>query len=101
MIKHSLTPFIAHVFICTNDRKGARKSCADGASSLIKDTLKQAAATRGWKGKVRISTSGCLGVCENGPNVMIYPQGLWFSEVSLADIDNLIDALAEIIENAS
>ena len=98
MIENQQTPFIAHVFICTNDRKGARKSCADEGSQQIKDRLKEGATAKGWKGKVRISTAGCLGVCDKGPNIMIYPQGLWFSAVTLADVDELLTVLAGIVE---
>ncbi len=98
MIQHPITPFVAHVFICTNDRNGARKSCADNGSSQLKDKLKEAVNAKGWKGKVRVSSSGCLGVCDAGPNVMIYPQGLWFSETDVADVDQIIKVLAEIVD---
>ena len=36
------TPFVCHVFVCTNDRQGARKSCADGASPALRAALKKA-----------------------------------------------------------
>ena len=87
------SPYVAHVFVCTNYRKGERKSCADNNSQLVKDTLKVAVEERGWKGKARVSTSGCLGLCTTGPNVMIYPQKVWFSEVSMDDVDAILSFL--------
>ena len=34
------SPYVSHVFVCTNDRGGERKSCADNNSPLIKAKLK-------------------------------------------------------------
>ena len=94
------TPFIAHVFVCTNDRGGERKSCADSSSQLVKDKLKEALDAKGWKGNVRVSTSGCMGVCAQGANVMIYPQKLWFSEVSPDDVEAIVAAIERIMADA-
>jgi (2Fe-2S) ferredoxin len=92
-----ISPFICHVFVCTNDRQGKRKSCADGNSQAVRSALKQIAKDRGWKPKVRVSQSGCLGVCANGPNVMIYPQKVWFSEVGLDDVEKIAAAVDGIL----
>jgi len=95
------SPYIAHVFVCTNDRSGTRKSCADCDSQTVKAKLKDAVQEKGWKGKVRISTSGCMGLCADGSNVMIYPQKIWFSEVMTADVDEIISTLEKLVEAGS
>jgi (2Fe-2S) ferredoxin len=100
MLIQNESPFTAHVFVCTNDRGGERKSCADGNSPLVKAKLKEAVDAKGWKGKVRVSTSGCMGVCAQGANVMIYPQKLWFSEVSPDDVDAIVSAIEGIMEKS-
>ncbi|RXK89140.1 (2Fe-2S) ferredoxin domain-containing protein [Chlorobaculum sp. 24CR] len=97
MLTQNETPFIAHVFVCTNDRKGERKSCVDGDSLLVKAKLKEAVDAKGWKGKVRVSTSGCLGVCGEGPNVMIYPKKLWFSGVTPDDVEEILSAIERLM----
>lgn len=97
MLIQNESPYIAHVFVCTNDRGGVRKSCADGNCQLVKDSLKEAVEAKGWKGKVRVSTSGCLGVCGEGPNVMIYPQKLWFSGVSPDDVQAIVATIEQIM----
>ncbi|NTW53669.1 MAG: (2Fe-2S) ferredoxin domain-containing protein [Chlorobaculum sp.] len=94
------SPFIVHVFVCTNDRGGERKSCADSNSQLIKEKLKDAVDGKGWKGKVRVSTSSCMGVCATGPNVMIYPQKIWFSAVSPDDVHEIVSAIEQIMEKS-
>jgi len=45
----SESPYIAHVFVCTNDRKGERKSCADNNSQVVKSKLKEVVNERGWR----------------------------------------------------
>ena len=93
MLDQKESPYAAHVFVCTNDRGGERKSCADNNRSLVKSKLKEAVNKNGWKGKVRISTSGCMGLCAKGSNVMIYPQKVWFSEVTPDDVDEIVSAI--------
>ena len=91
------SPYVAHVFVCTNDRKGEKKSCADNNSPLVKSKLKDAVEERGWKGKVRISTSGCMGLCPKGSNVIIYPQKIWFSGMLPDDTGEIISKLEQIM----
>jgi (2Fe-2S) ferredoxin len=97
MLKQKELPYVSHVLVCTNDRGGERKSCADNNSKLIKSNLKNAVNEKGWKGKVRISTSGCMGVCAKGSNVIIYPQNVWLSEVSPDDVGEIISIIEHVM----
>lgn len=83
--------------MCINDRKGASKSCADGNSVNIKDTLKEEVSKRGWKDRVRVSHSGCFGLCQEGPNVILYPQKIWFSGVNLQDVESILQEISKHI----
>ena len=97
MPKQNDSPFISHVFVCYKDRGGEKKSCADNNSKLIKSNLKKAVKERGWKGKVRISTSGCMGLCAKGANVIMYPQNVWFSEVFPDDVDEIVSTIERVM----
>ena len=97
MANENTSPYIAHVFVCTNDRQGVRQSCADKNSPALKNILKEAVNARGWKGKVRISTSGCMGLCAKGANVLIHPQQIWFSETQPDDALQILAALETIV----
>ncbi|MGE5294330.1 MAG: (2Fe-2S) ferredoxin domain-containing protein [Solirubrobacterales bacterium] len=93
------TPFKCHVFVCVNDRGGTRKSCADGNSKEIAARLKEAAKARNFPpGEVRISQSLCLGLCEFGPNVVLYPQRIWFQAVTMDDVDRILDTVEQAIK---
>ena len=92
------TPYVCHILVCINDRHGERPSCSDGMSLEIRDRLKEEVEKRGWKPRVRVSQSGCLGLCERGSNVMIYPQGIWFSAVTPADADAILAEVEKLIQ---
>jgi len=42
-------------------------------------------------GKVRINKAGCLDRCADGPCLVIYPEGVWYTYVDQRDIDEIID----------
>jgi len=98
MEKEQKSPYDSHVFVCTNDRGGVRKSCADDNSQEIRARLKSEINNRGWKGRVRVSQCGCMGLCPKGPNVMIYPQKAWFSAVTVEDTDDIIARLETMLD---
>ncbi len=96
MIKKE-SPYKSHLFICAKSRDGKRKSCGDLGNPELKSVLKDAVKDRGWKGQVRVSESSCLGVCEAGPNIMIYPQQIWLADVSINDVPEIMNTLEECI----
>ena len=88
-----MTPhFSHHVFFCCNRREAPAASCdAHGASELqayAKERV-QALGLAG-KGKLRINRAGCLGRCDEGPVLVIYPEGIWYRYANRADIDEII-----------
>ena len=95
-------PYRCHIFVCVNDRHGTRKSCADGRSAeirqLLKDRLQQLPLP---EGSVRVSQSLCMGLCSEGPNLMIYPQGIWYAGVRIEDIDTIVEKVKTLLENSS
>jgi (2Fe-2S) ferredoxin len=53
------------------------------------------------QGKVRINQAGCLDRCEEGPVLVVYPQGTWYTYVDTSDIDDIIDptcSRAKVVE---
>jgi (2Fe-2S) ferredoxin len=86
--------FQQHVFFCMNQRDDAsRESCgqhnAQGAQKHAKKRIKELGLS--GPGKVRINQAGCLDRCEQGPVLVIYPQGTWYTYVDNQDIDDIID----------
>ena len=70
-------PFEIHVFVCTTGG-----TCPHQGSVAVHAYLKEAVAKAGLKGKVRVNNSGCLDQCGHGPNLVIYPENVWYSHVT-------------------
>jgi (2Fe-2S) ferredoxin len=92
-------PYKRTLFVCTNARLGpdARVSCGApgrGGAELLA-ALKEAVKQAGLKGKVRVCRSGCLDLCEQGPNAFLYPSGEWYSGIKPEDAQDIVKKLAE------
>jgi (2Fe-2S) ferredoxin len=89
-------PFEATTFVCTHVRSDGRKACANPGvgGDAICEALKRAVKEAGLKGRVRVARSGCLDLCEKGPNVFLYPSGRWLSGVSESDVPEILKKLA-------
>jgi (2Fe-2S) ferredoxin len=82
-----------HVFFCCNQRDGSRPCCNDKGAMELRDYAKGRVKALGLAGpgKVRINQAGCLDRCEEGPCVVVYPEGVWYTYVDRADIDEIIE----------
>ena len=85
-------PYKRMIFVCTNAaHDGDRPVCAAGCSEEILKALKAEVKKRGLKGKVRALKSGCMDLCEKGPNVMVFPDGILHSGVKPQDVPSLVE----------
>jgi (2Fe-2S) ferredoxin len=90
-MKTDPVPYRRMIFVCTNAaHDGDRPVCAAGCSEDILKALKEEVKKRGLKGKVRALKSGCMDLCEKGPNVMVFPEGTLHSGVKPEDVPALI-----------
>lgn len=82
-----------HVFFCTNQRDDGTACCANHKSQGLRDYAKARIKALGLSGmgNVRVNTAGCLDRCDEGPIVVVYPEGVWYTYVDRDDIDEIID----------
>ncbi len=82
-----------HVFFCCNQREAGEPCCARLGAQKMRDYAKQRIKTLGLNGEggVRINSAGCLGRCEKGPVVVVYPEGVWYTWIDEEDIDEIIE----------
>lgn len=82
-----------HVFFCINQREPGETCCNNHDSAKMREYAKQQIKKMrlSGHGKIRINSSGCLDRCNEGPVLVIYPEGVWYTYVDKEDIDEIIE----------
>ncbi len=85
-------PFEKKILVCTNDSAGKSGCCAARQGLEIFQALRALAKERGVHPRIRVGQARCLGQCALGANVMVYPDNVWYSAVSLEDVPKIAAA---------
>ena len=85
--------FNKHVFFCTNDREDGSPCCQRFNSRSMRKYVKERCKKLGIhkEGQVRINSGGCMGRCDEGPVIVVYPEGVWYTYVDEEDLDEIIE----------
>jgi (2Fe-2S) ferredoxin len=70
-----------HVLICTLCEGG------EDAVTELRSRLKRTGMAR----NVHVSEAHCLGVCEDGPTCIVYPDGTWYHGMGTETVGRLVD----------
>ncbi len=86
-----------HVLICLNRRPpgNPKGSCAEKGSEALYDALRDRVKARGLRGRVIVNRTSCLKHCSRGVTVAVYPDNVWYAEVTDADLDEICVAHLE------
>jgi len=81
----------AHIFCCSNQRPAGHKlgCCFDHDAEHLRNYMKRRAKEMGLE-DIRVNNAGCLGRCEFGPAMVIYPEGTWYRPQNEADIEEIL-----------
>jgi (2Fe-2S) ferredoxin len=81
-----------HAFFCTNQRSGGKACCGDHGASELRNYAKERLKALGLAGPggVRANACGCLDRCSEGPVMVVYPEGVWYTYFSREDVDRII-----------
>jgi (2Fe-2S) ferredoxin len=82
-----------HIFFCINQRDSGRQCCANHNAKALHEYAKKRLKSIDLSiiGDIRVNQSGCLGRCKEGPVLVIYPEGTWYTYANEQDIDEIID----------
>lgn len=82
-----------HVFFCVNERSDGNACCQRFDAQDMREYAKQRCKSLGLAGKggVRINTAGCLDRCNEGPVIVVYPEGVWYTYIDREDIDEILE----------
>lgn len=86
--------FKHHVFFCCNQRPEGETSCNTHGASALQTYAKERIAElgRNGEGRIRINKAGCLGRCDLGPVLVVYPEETWYTYIDEDDIDEIIES---------
>jgi (2Fe-2S) ferredoxin len=85
--------FDIHIFVCTNQRTGGdRLSCGEAHGLELVVEFKKQLKDLNVNLKIRANKSGCLGICDFGPTVAIYPEGTFYVGVEKTDVKEIIES---------
>ena len=77
--------FRAHILVCGGT------GCKATGSEVIHPALVQEVARRGLSKEVLIVETGCNGFCAAGPIMVVYPEGVFYQKVAVADVPEIIE----------
>ena len=85
-------PFRYHAFVCTQEKSENVPCCAAAGSFNLLDTLHRDLGAKGLSDEVQVSTCGCLGLCESGPVMIVYPEGTWYTKLTAPDVAEIVSS---------
>lgn len=83
-----------HVFFCTNQRADGGDCCAGRGAIRAREYMKNRVAELDISNRhnnIRINAAGCMNRCDDGPVIVVYPEGIWYSFRDEKDLDEIIE----------
>lgn len=83
-----------HVFVCASCRlNGTQKGfChSKGAVSVVQKLMEEI-DERELSSEVMVTATGCFGICEKGPIAVVYPEGVWYGNVTEDDVPEIVES---------
>lgn len=75
----------SHVLVC-----GGTGCTSSGSGELI-ETFEKEIAANDLDKEVRVVRTGCFGLCEAGPIVIVYPEGTFYSRMQPSDVAEVVE----------
>lgn len=85
-----MEPFRHHVIVCTQQKSENVPCCAASGAFSILDAVYAEVGKAGLSDEVIISTCGCLGLCESGPVMIVYPEATWYAKLTRDDVKEIV-----------
>ncbi len=77
--------FRSHVLICGGT------GCTSSNSLKIQEAMNNELVAMGLENEVKVVVTGCFGLCALGPIMIVYPEGTFYSNVTVADVHEIVE----------
>ncbi len=74
----------SHILVCTGT------GCSSSNSPAIIEAFEQELKAQGMDQEVRVVKTGCFGLCAMGPVVLVYPEGAFYTHVTVPDVAEIV-----------
>ena len=64
--------------------------CSSSNSPAIIEAFEQELKAQGMDQEVRVVKTGCFGLCAMGPVVLVYPEGAFYTHVTVPDVAEIV-----------
>ena len=64
--------------------------CVSAGAFKIKDRFHALLAEKGISQEINIIETGCMGPCDYGPVMVVYPEGIFYKAVRIEDVDEIV-----------
>lgn len=92
--RHRLRVARRHLFVCVNARSSGKPACGPRGGAALASAITNELLARGAT-DVLVTPCSCLGPCFDGPNAVIYPDGVWYAGLDPSDAPALADHLID------
>ena len=80
--------------MCTNERASGKPACGLRGGTELLVAVQQLLLERGESDSL-VTPCGCLGPCFDGPNAVVYPDGVWYAGLDASDAPGIVAHLVE------
>jgi (2Fe-2S) ferredoxin len=77
-----MEPCRLHVFFCHQQKAGGLTCCAARGGKESLAALQAEIIKQGLDEEVQLTPCDSIGMCGRGPNMVVYPEGIWYSGVT-------------------
>ncbi len=77
--------FRSHVLVCGGT------GCTSSGSHNVMEAFEKHLKDKGIEGEVKVVMTGCHGLCELGPVIIVYPEGVFYSRVQVEDVEEIVE----------
>ncbi|MBP6385768.1 MAG: (2Fe-2S) ferredoxin domain-containing protein [Pseudarcicella sp.] len=83
--------FKKHVFVCANTKEAPKKCCNETNGLALVEAFREKLKAEGKQMTIRVQKAGCIDMCAFGPSMVVYPEGVFYGNVQMSDIDEIVD----------
>ena len=73
-----------HIFFCCSEH------CNNQEAEEVIEAFKEQLVEHGIHKEVKMNKSSCLGLCGNGVFALVYPEGIWYYNLTVDDVPRIV-----------